>query len=404
MMQRIQNMNNKLMAILVLIGILILAYFMNQTGDQSLVYIWFIGCFVGFVLQRSRFCFASAFRDLFLFGTSKTLKGILIGLLVATIGFVIIMSKEIPFPSFGGVPGQAHILPLGLSTIVGGISFGFGMVISGGCVSGSLYRLAEGYIASAVTLFGIMIGLALLFFSWNWWWDRIISYEPQIWLPEYLGYGFSLVITLLILFGLFVLVIWIESRSSISFPDLKENEFNDTFKSRLETIFHSIFVRGWSPLIGGAMLGGLGVLLYMVHMPLGVTGELGRWVTITVSTIGITLPELKGLSDLGGCSGQSSESGIFGHTFAVTVGVIAGSLFAAMGSHEFKLRFPREKRRYIQALIGGIIMGYGAGLAIGCTIGAFFSSIPSLSLSGWLFGISLAIGAFFGVKIIKKLA
>ena len=74
-------------------------------------------------------------------------------------------------------------------------------------------------------------------------------------------------------------------------------------------------MRGWSPLIGGAMLGGLGVLLYMVHMPLGVTGELGRWVTITVSTIGITLPELKGLSDLGGCSGQSSESGIFGHTF-----------------------------------------------------------------------------------------
>ena len=93
MIQRIQNMNNKLMAILVLIGILILAYFMNQTGDQSLVYIWFIGCFVGFVLQRSRFCFASAFRDLFLFGTSKTLKGILIGLLVANIGFVIISSN-----------------------------------------------------------------------------------------------------------------------------------------------------------------------------------------------------------------------------------------------------------------------------------------------------------------------
>ena len=404
MIQTIQNMNNKLMAILVLIGILILAYFMNQTGDQSLVYIWFIGCFVGFVLQRSRFCFASAFRDLFLFGTSKTLKGILIGLFVATIGFVIIMSKEIPFPSFGGIPGQAHILPLGLSTIVGGISFGFGMVISGGCVSGSLYRLAEGYIASAVTLFGIMIGLALLFFSWNWWWDTIISYEPKIWLPEYLGYGFSLIITLLILFSLFVLVIWIESRSSISFPDLKENESNETFKGRLETIFRSIFVRGWSPLIGGAILGGLGVLLYMVHMPLGVTGELGRWVTITLSTIGIALPELRGLSDLGGCSGQGSESGIFGHTFAVTVGVIAGSLFAAMGSHEFKLRFPREKRRYIQALIGGIIMGYGAGLAIGCTIGAFFSSIPSLSLSGWLFGISLAIGAFFGVKVIKKLA
>jgi hypothetical protein len=48
-------------------------------------------------------------------------------------------------------------------------------------------------------------------------------------------------------------------------------------------------------------------------------------------------------------------------------------------------------------------MGYGAGLAIGCTIGAFFDSIASLSLSGWLFGIAIAGGAFFGVQAIKRI-
>ena len=48
-------------------------------------------------------------------------------------------------------------------------------------------------------------------------------------------------------------------------------------------------------------------------------------------------------------------------------------------------------------------MGYAAGLAIGCTVGSFFSSIPSLSLSGWVFGGSLAVGAFFGVQVIKKI-
>ena len=48
-------------------------------------------------------------------------------------------------------------------------------------------------------------------------------------------------------------------------------------------------------------------------------------------------------------------------------------------------------------------MGYAAGLAVGCTVGAFFSAIPSLSLSGWVFGIALAVGAFTGTQVIKRI-
>jgi uncharacterized membrane protein YedE/YeeE len=57
----------------------------------------------------------------------------------------------------------------------------------------------------------------------------------------------------------------------------------------------------------------------------------------------------------------------------------------------------------MQSLVGGIFMGYGSGLAIGCTIGAFFSSIASLSVSGWLFGAALAGGAYLGVQTIRRL-
>jgi len=48
-------------------------------------------------------------------------------------------------------------------------------------------------------------------------------------------------------------------------------------------------------------------------------------------------------------------------------------------------------------------MGYGAGLALGCTVGAFFSAIPSLALNGWVFAGALAIGAYAGVKILNRL-
>ncbi|MBN32895.1 MAG: hypothetical protein CL906_03100 [Dehalococcoidia bacterium] len=69
---------------------------------------------------------------------------------------------------------------------------------------------------------------------------------------------------------------------------------------------------------------------------------------------------------------------------------------------EFKIRIPKEKLRFFQSIFGGVFMGYGAGLAIGCTLGSFFSAIPSMSLSGWLFGLSLAGGAFIGTKVIRR--
>jgi hypothetical protein len=49
-------------------------------------------------------------------------------------------------------------------------------------------------------------------------------------------------------------------------------------------------------------------------------------------------------------------------------------------------------------------MGYGAGIAVGCTLGAFFSAIPSLGLNGWAFGLSLLVGAGLGTQVIKRIA
>ena len=142
----------------------------------------------------------------------------------------------------------------------------------------------------------------------------------------------------------------------------------------------------------------------MVHMPWGVTGELARFSNTIMSSFNFAPPEALGLSDLVGCTGLSDSAGLFTHSFAVTVGLLPGALVGALFASEFKPRFPRNPKRYVQALGGGVIMGYGAGLAIGCTLGAFFSSIPSLSVSGWVFALSLSGGAFLGVKVIKRLA
>src|SRR5713101_7313646 len=94
-----------LVAVAVLVLATGLAILMSGT-EAVLAPLWLLGMGAGFVLQRSRFCFASAFRDLFLFGESRIMKGVLSGMGVATLGFAINMYNKVPFPAFGALPDQ----------------------------------------------------------------------------------------------------------------------------------------------------------------------------------------------------------------------------------------------------------------------------------------------------------
>jgi len=383
---------------------LLTALFISRSNGEVAA-IWVLANVFGLTLQRARFCFASAFRDLFLFGSGHNMKGIIVGMGIATIGFAAIMSWIIPNPGAGFLPSEAHILPVGLSVVVGGVMFGVGMVIAGGCVSGSLYRMSEGYIASWVAILGVIIGLGALTLTWNWWWGFTISTEPKVWFPSIggLGYTGAIVITLLGLAAIYLIVTFMEFKNGLFTPHINKKVIPAmNFDDRVRATLDPIFKRGWPVAIGGVVLGILGIVMYTIHMPLGVTGELMRASQLGLGWMGVDVPVLDGLSTLGGCTGRSGESGLLGHTFAITVGLLPGALIGALFAGEFKLRLPTQKRRYLQSIGGGVLMGYASGLAIGCTIGAFFSAVPSLSLSGWVFGLAMAAGAFAGTQVIKR--
>jgi uncharacterized membrane protein YedE/YeeE len=118
-------------------------YLVALGAGTSLATFFAVGSAVGFTLQRARLCFVSAFRDLFMLHQGRTLRGLLVGLAVGTIGFAMVMGTIVPDPFAGRTPEDAHILPVGLATVAGGLLFGIGMVLAGGCVSGSLYRMGE---------------------------------------------------------------------------------------------------------------------------------------------------------------------------------------------------------------------------------------------------------------------
>ena len=132
------------------------------------------GVFMGFIFQRSQFCTALASNEAFTFHNYGRFQGILVLLIVSTIVFNIliwlgVVSKFNLLPAIGiDAPTLCRTLPFTLPgplgavmpviNLIGGVVFGFGMMLAGGCVAGTLFRIGEGYIASIIALIGISAG------------------------------------------------------------------------------------------------------------------------------------------------------------------------------------------------------------------------------------------------------
>ncbi|MCC7090299.1 MAG: YeeE/YedE family protein, partial [Dehalococcoidia bacterium] len=142
---------------------------------------------------------------------------------------------------------------------------------------------------------------------------------------------------------------------------------------------------------------------YNLQSPLGVTGGLALWADNAARVANAGGLPLKGADLLAGCSSAAAGAEWLTIRTTTMTGVVLGAFTASVLSGEFKVRFSRNTARYPQLLIGGAAMGYASVLAVGCTIGAFFSSIPSLAVAGWIYAAGLAAGAFIGVQVIRRL-
>lgn len=315
-----------------------------------------------------------------------------------------LMARFVPDPSFGTLPQGAHIQTVSFATVAGGLLFGIGMVLAGGCVSGTLWRMGEGYLNSWVALGGILVGLWAGTKTWTWWYDHDVSKRDATWLPTDLGLLPSIALVMAALGVVYIAVLWWELRSP-PMPGVVANPPAPAFTVRDHVcqLWSRIFGgNGWPYLTGAVCLAILSTFAYNIQAPLGVTGGLGLWADRAASALNAGGLPLKGADTLAGCTAGAGAKWLTIRTMTMS-GLVLGAFTASVLAGEFKIRHPRQIIRYPQAVVGGLLMGYASVLAVGCTIGAFFSSIPSLAVSGWLFGIALFAGAFTGVQIIRRL-
>ncbi len=368
-------------AALTLAGALMLAGRLADTADRALPVSALLGLAFGVVLQRSRFCFYCNARDFFTRRDARGLLGIIVALLVGTLAYHLVFGAFLPNPASGRLPPGAHIGPVSWVLVAGAASFGFGMALSGSCISAHLYRLGEGSIASWIALAGAALGFGLGFLSWNTLYLGTLQSAPVLWLPGQFGYGGSAALQTL---ALAALAGWLARlhRSSPSAPG------------------GAWWQQRWPAHAGGVLVGLIAVLAYFRIGPLGVTAELGSLVRTAAAGATWFPARLEGLDTFAGCATAIKET-LWSPNGAFVANLVLGAFAAALFSGDFKPRWP-SAAECLRNFTGGILMGWGAMVSLGCTVGTLLSGIMAGALSGWIFAIALFISTWAGWRLRER--
>ena len=365
------------------------AYVANAaSGRQAALYL--LGAALGLVLYHAAFGFASGWRAFIAEGRGANLRAQMLMLALATAIFLPVLDGG---SLFGRSVGGA-VAPAGVSVLVGAFLFGIGMQLGGGCASGTLYALGGGSGRMVVTLVFFMAGSLLGTANIPWW----LSQTPKlgaISLLEEWGLAGALTAQLGAIALIALATVAIERRRHGGL----EHGLHGGIRGAARVGWRRLLQGPW-PLLWGA------VLLALLNVAtLGLAGH--PW---TIS-FGYTLWGAKAAAALGvdvaswefwtwSTPKQALAGGILGQSTSVmNLGIIAGAFLAAGLAGSFGPVRNLSWRGALAAALGGLLMGYGARLAFGCNVGAYFSGIASGSLHGWVWLGAALLGTYAGLAL-----
>lgn len=323
-----------------------------------------LGILFGFALQRGRFCMNSAFRDILLMRDFTVFKAVAVAILLEMVGFTIL--------SLTGVITLAPKPLMWGANILGGLIFGVGMVVAGGCASGITYRVGEGMVGAMSAVLGFsLIGLATSAGLLN----PIASYlqnNTKVMTAD----GKSLTVANILGLPYYVVALGLAAIIIVAWLFFALRNREEGYDTGEVSLSERIFKRGWGWLATGIVIGLIGVASFPLsaatgrNYPLGIT--MG-WVSLEKTIV-------------------TGENAISWEVLLV-LGVVVGSAIAALIAGEYKLRAPAPAV-LIQTFAGGMLMGFGAVTAGGCNIGHILSGVPQLSIGSIVAGLSIVAGAW----------
>ena len=201
---RKQKKNQPLLGVIILLVGILLAVVYDELDYSIRSGFLIFGLVIGIIMQRTRFCFVRAFREPFMTGDGSASKAVALAVIISVIGFSILKwsdMKDWESQVFAG---------FWFGSLVGGIIFGIGMSLTGGCASGTLWRAGEGHIKLWIAL----IAFALSGSYFREWlaisgWSMKLG-EP-LFIPDLIGWKMGVFSICLLMLVWYLIVSWNEA-------------------------------------------------------------------------------------------------------------------------------------------------------------------------------------------------
>nr|WP_163501032.1 YeeE/YedE family protein [Halomonas socia] len=342
-----------------------------------------VGGLFGLVLYHAAFGFTAAWRVFISERRGRGLRAQMVMLAVAVLLFFPVLGTG----SLFGNPVSGFVAPIGVSVVVGAFLFGLGMQLGGGCASGTLFTAGGGNARMLITLLFFIVG-SLIGSAHFAWWQSLPAFQP-VSLVDAAGSGGGIAISLALFAAIAAFTVTMEKR--------RHGQLEEA--PRVEVRERRWLTGPWPLLFGAVALALLNfATLALAGRPWGITSAFALW-------------GAKGFEFLGGdVSGwgywqapdnaQALQASVWSDiTTVMNVGIILGALLAATLAGRFAPNFRIPLKSVAAAVIGGLMLGYGARLAFGCNIGAYFSGIASGSLHGWVWLMAGFAGNMLGVRL-----
>lgn len=349
---------------------------------QSLLFL--IGVGLGISLLHALFGFTGGWRFFIRERNSVGVRAQILLLAATSMAFFPIVGKAIP-----GIEGVAAMGQVGVSVMVGAFLFGMGMQLGGGCGSGTLFTVGWGHVDMLITLTFFIIGATLGSAHLHWWLElpnigKVSLIAEMGWLPGLL----SQLLVLALLYGL------------VRYLDIRRNGGLKPVAATSSSPYMQRLVFGpWSLMwgIAGLLVFNLLTMLVAGH-PWSITFAFSLWGTKIWTALGGDISSWQYWASAYPARALSG-SVLADTTSIMDIGIILGAMLGSALAGKFAPEAPIKAKRVITAIIGGLLLGYGARLAFGCNIGAMLGGISTGSLHGWLWLLAAFCGAILAIHI-----
>lgn len=345
-------------------------------GGWRMATLFGLGILLGLTLYLTAFGFSSAYRSFLMRGEISPVRAQLLMLAIATLLFAPVLSSGSVF----GREVVGALAPVGLQVAMGAFMFGIGMQLAGGCGSGTLYTAGGGSPRMLIVLAAFIAGSFWASLHMGWW--QHLPAWGEFSLGGMIGWPAAVALQLAILAALWKLLgkVRRQDRAAAS------SSADAPAQAKL-----------W--LIGAALLAVLNFLVLVIAgHPWSITWAFALWGAKAALVLGWD-PSTAAFWESGFQRQALQNDVLHDITSVMDFGIMLGALGAAGLTGRFVPRLNISLPSLAAAVIGGVVMGYGARIAYGCNIGAFFSGVASTSLHGWLWIAAALAGNWIGIRL-----